>query len=263
MISYIKKTYTPQLTIICVPYIIITLFLLLNYSINWIFVLIFMFLFGIIGNGIVGHRLISHRQFLPARWLYPILYLLCTLAAFAPVWYWRAQHWHHHKFSDDKIDVHSPHTQRFWDSFFGWALKQKFIKVVLKTEKAALRESLNNPLMKFFHNYNYTLIYIFIISLGLFSPELLLSYFIFYWIEIVRLGLITSLAHIDLPFSYRNFETTDKSYNNLILGYITFGFGWHNNHHAKPMSLDTQVKWWEYDLEAKVAKLITLIPGSR
>mgnify|MGYP003705132377 CR=1 FL=1 len=94
-------------------------------------------------------------------------------------------------------------------------------------------------------------------------PALLLSYLIYYWIEVVRLGLITSVAHLNIPFSYRNFDTDDRSQNNLLLGYLTFGFGWHNNHHANPRDLDTQVRWWEFDLEAKIAKLINLIPGKR
>ena len=263
MISYIKKTYTPQLYFVAVPFLILTLALATISSINWWAVIFFMLFLGIIGNGIVGHRLIAHRQFRPADWLRPILYLLCTMAAFAPVWYWRAQHWHHHKFSDTDVDVHSPHTKSLWDSFLGWALKNKYIKTVVRTEKASLKESLEDKNMRFYNKYNYHIIWLFVLVTGVLSLDLLLSYLIFYWIEILRLGLITSLAHTDAPFSYRNYDTDDKSYNNILLGYLTFGFGWHNNHHAKPMSLDNQVKWWEFDLEAKIAKMINLIPGTR
>lgn len=263
MINYIKKTYTPQVYYIVVPFIIMTVFLSFSQQINWLAVGLFMLVLGIIGNGVSGHRLIAHRQFNPANWVRPVLYFLCTLAAFAPVWYWRAQHWHHHKFSDKEVDVHSPHTKSFWDSFFGWALKNKYIKTVVKTERASLKESLEDSGIKFYNKYNYQVIWCFIGILGFVSLELLFAYLIFYWIEIARLGLITSLAHINMPFSYRNYDTDDKSYNNAILGYLTFGFGWHNNHHARPMSLDTQLKWWEFDFEAKIAKLINLIPGNR
>jgi stearoyl-CoA desaturase (delta-9 desaturase) len=222
-----------------------------------------MLVFGIIGNGIAGHRLIAHRQFKPANWVKAVLYLICTLAAFAPVWYWRAQHWHHHKYADEPVDVHSPHTRSLWDSFFGWALMQKYVRLVLKTERASLKESLEDPQLKFYVDHSYRVVWAFVLLSLLISPSFLLAYLIYYWIEIVRLGTITSLAHLDIPFSYRNFETEDQSRNNLLLGYLTFGFGWHNNHHAKPMLLDTQIRWWEFDLEAKIAKLINLIPGKR
>jgi stearoyl-CoA desaturase (delta-9 desaturase) len=263
MIKYIKKTYTPQLTLIVVPYFLLTIVLSFLSSVNWWLVFIFLFLIGIIGNGVVGHRLIAHRQFKSASWLKPLLFLTCTLAAFAPVWYWRVQHWHHHKFSDQESDIHSPSVRSLWDSFFGWALKQDYVRTVIRTEKASLRESLNDPLMKFFHEYNYLIIWIFIVTISIISLDLLFSYLIFYWIEIIRLGLITSVAHIESPGSYRNFNTPDKSFNNIFLGYLTFGFGWHNNHHANPMALDTQIRWWDYDFDAIIAKLIQFIPGKR
>ena len=133
----------------------------------------------------------------------------------------------------------------------------------MTSEKRSLRESLNDKNMNFFYRFNYYIIYLFLIALSICSIELLLAYLIFYWLEIFRLGIITSLSHINIPFSYRNFETNDKSYNNLLIGYCTFGFGWHNNHHAHPMLIDTQIKWWEFDLEGKLAKIINLIPGKK
>lgn len=260
----LRKKYTPQLYIIVLPYIILTTILLYFYNIDWLFVGILMFLFGILGNGIGGHRLIAHKQFNPANWVRQVLYSLCTLAAFAPIWYWNAQHIHHHKFSDTLIDIHSPKYTSIWNSFFGWALQQKYIRVVARTEKVAIFTGLNDHNMKFYTTWNYKLIWGFIVVTGVLIPDLLLAYFIYYWIEIVRLGLITSVSHMDnIPFNYRNFNTIDDSKNNLILGYITFGFAWHNNHHANPNNLDTQVKWWEFDLEAKFAKLLNGLPGKR
>lgn len=259
----LRGTYTPQVTSIVLPYLALTGVLLTLVDINWWLVAVCMLVFGIIGNGVAGHRLIAHRQFKPAIWVRRILYLLCTLAAFAPVWYWRAQHWHHHKYADHDIDVHSPHTRSFWDSFFGWALMQKYVRLVLKTERASLKESLDDPDLKFYVENNYRVIWAFVLLALIVSPTFVLAYLVYYWFEVLRLGTITSLAHMNIPFSYRNFETEDKSKNNLLLGYLTFGFGWHNNHHAKPMMLDTQIHWWEFDLEAKIAKLINLIPGRR
>lgn len=233
------------------------------YSINWLSVAVFMLVFGIIGNGVVGHRLVAHKQFEPAHWIRGFLYLLCTLAAFSPVWFWRAQHWHHHKFSDQDADVHSPITKSFWYSFFWWAMKQESVRTVLRTEGPSVRESFRDPAIKFLASWNYKIIWLFIIVLGTISPALVLAYFIFFWIEIIRLGALSTLMHLKLPFSYRNFETDEHSQNNVILGHLTFGLGWHNNHHMYPKRLDNQIKWWEFDLEAKLSKLIALIPGKR
>ncbi len=255
--------YTPQFTRVILPFTILTPILLYFYSVNWWLVATFFVLFGLIGNGVIGHRLIAHRQFKPAHWLRKPLLLICTLGAIAPVWYWRIQHWHHHKHSDQPQDIHSPITQSWFISFFGWAMYNDFVKQVLATERKTLRESLNDPDMRIYFKHTYNIVWLWCAILFAIGPAILLSYLVYYWIEQFRFGLTTTYAHKAMPLSYRNFETDEFSQNNYIIGHLTFGLGWHNNHHAHPMRLDNQVKWWEFDTEAKLAKLITLIPGSR
>lgn len=255
--------YTPQFTRVILPFTVLTPVLIYFYSVNWFWVAVFFLLFGLIGNGVVGHRLVAHRQFTHARWLRKPLLLLCTLGAIAPVWYWRIQHWHHHKYSDQEADIHSPITKSWFISFFGWAIYNDFVKQVLATERRSLRESLADPDMRVYFKHTYNIVWAFMVLLFLIDPVLLASYLAYYWIEQIRFGLTTTYAHKNCLFSYRNFETREYSTNNYIIGHLTFGLGWHNNHHAHPMRLDNQVRWWEWDAEAKLAKLISLIPGSR
>ncbi len=40
----------------------------------------------------------------------------------------------------------------------------------------------------------------------------------------------------------------EQGYNSLIFGAISFGEGWHNNHHASPRSARMGQRWWELDL---------------
>ena len=56
---------------------------------------------------------------------------------------------------------------------------------------------------------------------------------------------ITSLSH---RVGRRRFETSDHSRNSLFLALITFGEGWHNNHHFYPSSAKQGFKWWEIDI---------------
>ena len=56
---------------------------------------------------------------------------------------------------------------------------------------------------------------------------------------------INTVNHLS---GYRNFETTDQSKNNFILGYLAWGEGWHNNHHHNQKKFHFQCKWWEFDL---------------
>ena len=56
---------------------------------------------------------------------------------------------------------------------------------------------------------------------------------------------INSLAH---RFGTPRFETGDDSRNNLWLALLTFGEGWHNNHHFFPGTARQGFYWWEVDL---------------
>ena len=49
-------------------------------------------------------------------------------------------------------------------------------------------------------------------------------------------------------FGRRRFDTDDESRNSLILALITFGEGWHNNHHRYHASERQGFYWWEIDL---------------
>jgi stearoyl-CoA desaturase (delta-9 desaturase) len=62
--------------------------------------------------------------------------------------------------------------------------------------------------------------------------------------QITVTNLSTILGH---GSGYRNFDTKDKSTNSALLAAITWGEGWHNNHHAKPRRWFFGVKWWEID----------------
>jgi stearoyl-CoA desaturase (delta-9 desaturase) len=77
------------------------------------------------------------------------------------------------------------------------------------------------------------------------------------FIEHARINAISSLSHMKLPLSYRNFDTPDDSYNNIVIGILSFGFGWHNNHHNNQRELINSHRWYEVDLEGLFARLIS------
>jgi stearoyl-CoA desaturase (delta-9 desaturase) len=56
---------------------------------------------------------------------------------------------------------------------------------------------------------------------------------------------VNSLAH---TFGRRRYATRDDSRNNAWLALLTFGEGWHNNHHHYPGSARQGFFWWEIDL---------------
>jgi len=45
----------------------------------------------------------------------------------------------------------------------------------------------------------------------------------------------------------RRFAIRDDSRNNWWIALISFGEGWHNNHHAHPTSARHGLAWYEFD----------------
>jgi stearoyl-CoA desaturase (delta-9 desaturase) len=56
---------------------------------------------------------------------------------------------------------------------------------------------------------------------------------------------VNSVTHL---WGYRNYEVSDSSRNNWVIGLTNNGEGWHNNHHASPRCAAHGHKWWELDL---------------
>jgi stearoyl-CoA desaturase (delta-9 desaturase) len=57
--------------------------------------------------------------------------------------------------------------------------------------------------------------------------------------------LVNSATHL---WGTRRFATRDDSRNNFWLALLTFGEGWHNNHHHFPSAARQGFYWWEIDI---------------
>jgi stearoyl-CoA desaturase (delta-9 desaturase) len=62
----------------------------------------------------------------------------------------------------------------------------------------------------------------------------------------------------DPKFGVKAGKGNDASHNVWWWALLTFGEGWHNNHHLHPGDYRIGRKWWEIDLGAYVIKLIKL-----
>ena len=94
-------------------------------------------------------------------------------------------------------------------------------------------------------------------DLGTSGPQMLVWGFFVSTIVLFHATVtINSLAH---QFGSRRFETRDDSRNNWMLALITFGEGWHNNHHFFPGSARQGFIWWELDLTWIGLKLLAAL----
>lgn len=251
--SYFYKVYLPiqLITLVSVA------FMLLGYvNVNWLLVFVAWFLIGPIGLGVGFHRLFSHRQFETYRPIELTLAVLGTLAAYGPLFYWVSEHQHHHKYVDTDKDINNP-KHGFWHSFLYWRFIKEAESCVLLKDRNVLAV-IGDPKLKFINTHFVKFIYGFLIISLLFGVDVFVSIFVLpILIEQLRVNILNSIAHVKIIGSYQNFPDKDSSYNNVLLGYLTFGFGWHNNHHSNPRELINTHRWYEIDIEGIIGYLLS------
>jgi stearoyl-CoA desaturase (delta-9 desaturase) len=173
-----------------------------------------------------------------------------------PVLFWSAVHQQHHRASDEEIDPSSPKHYGFFESFLIYRFRESVLKKT-HIRNYCVKQILKDPVLMFLSKHFTKIIWSVIIVLASIDLNLLLNLFLIpVALEHVRTNLVSSLSHMKIPFSYRNYETNDNSQNNFILGYLTFGFSWHNNHHAHPRNSSCHEKWWEVDVEGIICRLL-------
>ncbi|MCX7594329.1 MAG: acyl-CoA desaturase [Fischerella sp.] len=221
---------------------------------NWKAVGVCLFLHWVTGGlGITlgYHRLVTHRSFQTPKWLEYFLVLCGTLACQGGPIEWVGMHRMHHLYSDQELDPHDS-NRGFWWSHMGWM----FYHSPLQPEIPRFTKDIgDDPVYQFFQN---NLVWL-QVALGL--VLLLLGGWSFVvWGVFVRLVLVwhctwfvNSATH---KFGYRTYDAGDRSTNCWWVALLTYGEGWHNNHHAFQYSARHGLQWWEIDLTWMTIQLL-------
>lgn len=188
------------------------------------------------------HRLITHRSFKAPKWLEYVLLFCGTLACQTPL-QWIANHRLHHRYSDTPDDPHDI-NKGFWWTHVGWILyKQPGSDIIEKYAKDISRD----PVYVFFDKT--MLVWQLILAIGLYYMG---GFPFVVWGIFVRLvavyhstWFVNSATH---KFGYQTYNAGDQTTNCWWVALISYGEGWHNNHHAFPRSARHGLKWWEIDV---------------
>jgi len=199
------------------------------------------------------HRYFSHRSYKMGRASQFVMAFLAQSSAQKGVLWWAAQHRQHHRHSDDKNDVHSPRQQGFWWSHVGWVLSNRHDSY----DAGRVADFGKYPELRWLDRHHWVPTTVFaaaVLCAGGWLPFLwgyVLSTVLLYHCTFS----INSLAHL---FGTRRFDTPDDSRNNWWLALVTFGEGWHNNHHYVMASARQGYRWWEIDITYAVLKVLNL-----
>ncbi|CAI9263764.1 unnamed protein product [Lactuca saligna] len=206
-----------------------------------------------IGLTLSYHRNLAHHSLKLPKWLE---YLFAYFGVLAFQWdpiSWVSVHRLHHKYVDSEKDTHSP-TFGFWYSHAGWLFDSAYI--IEKFQETNNVDDLKNQVFYRFIQRTYIL-HLFahvclIYAYGGFSYIVWVVGVMTTWSYHVTF-LVNSACHV---WGTQKWDTGDLSKNNWWVALLTFGEGWHNNHHAFEYSARHGLEFWQFDLSWYIIRFL-------
>jgi stearoyl-CoA desaturase (delta-9 desaturase) len=209
------------------------------------------------GITLAFHRLLTHRSFKTPKWLEYILTLFGSLAIQGGPIKWVATHRVHHAFSDRPQDPHSP-NHGFWWAHILWLFAYDEVLDHPVKHKRYASDLASDPVHRFIERT--FVVQTFVLGGLLFAwggwPAVIWGIFLRAVFVYHGTWLVNSAAHI---WGYQTYQTNDGSRNNWWVALVSYGEGWHNNHHAYPNSAAHGLRWWEFDITYLTIRFLWLL----
>lgn len=210
----------------------------------------------VVGWGVVGgfHRYFSHRSYKTSR---PVQFLIAVIGCLSlqkgPLW-WAAYHRVHHKTADTENDPHSPVEGGFWHGHMGWL----FGRDLLAADPDLVKDLRKYPELVWLDRLWMVpgLLFAAVCYAALGWGGVVVGYCLAIGIIFQVTFAVNSIGHLYGPQRYR---TSDRSRNNIVMGYLAMGDGWHNNHHRVPYSARSGFAWYELDTAYLVIRLLAFL----
>jgi len=206
-----------------------------------------------VGIGMCYHRLLTHRGYQVPKWLEYAMATCATLSLEGGPMFWVSTHRVHHQLSDQEGDPHTPREGGWW-AHTGWILFGNALHAqteVLNRYSPDLARDRFHVWLSKYHWIPLTASGVVLFAGGwLFGGPrsavgmLLWGVFLRVTLGLHATWLVNSATHM---WGSRRFATRDSSRNNWWVALVSGGEGWHNNHHAHPVSARHGMAWYEID----------------
>lgn len=212
------------------------------------------YLTGALGVTLCYHRTLTHRSLRMVRPLEYLTAILGTLAFQGSPIDWVATHRVHHAHSDRQGDPHTTRKGLMW-AHLTWIVRTNRAVPVAGQRDRYVPDLVGDP---FYRTLEWLHVPLQVaLAAALFAAG---GWSWVVWGVFARLvftyhttWLVNSAAH---SVGYRTYATTDRSTNSWWVALLSFGEGWHNNHHAFPYSARHGMAWYEVDPTWWIVKLL-------
>jgi fatty-acid desaturase len=192
------------------------------------------------------HRLHTHRGFKTFKLFEYFLAVCGTLTLEGGPIFWVATHRLHHQHSDQPEDPHTPRVSGFW-AHLGWILFGEAHHNDTARMARYAPDLGRDPFYRWLTSYHWVPLTVLGFTLLAIGGWGLVNWAIFLRVVVGMHStwLVNSATHM---WGRRRFATKDDSRNTWWVALLTFGEGWHNNHHAHPTSARHGLAWYEFDV---------------
>jgi stearoyl-CoA desaturase (delta-9 desaturase) len=201
---------------------------------------------GSLGIGMGYHRLLTHRGYKTPKWVEYFLTICGTTALEGGPLAWVGTHRVHHQNTDKEGDPHSPRDGGLW-AHMGWIMTGKAMHNSTKELLPYVPDLRKDKFQLWISEWHW--VPLAVCGIALFAvgglPFLLWGVFMRVVVGLHSTWLVNSATHM---WGSRRFLTDDTSKNSFWVAILTFGEGWHNNHHAVPQSARHGLAWYEIDM---------------
>jgi stearoyl-CoA desaturase (delta-9 desaturase) len=212
---------------------------------------------GGIGISLGFHRMLTHRSLRCPRWLEYAFALCGTLALQGGPIDWVATHRAHHAHTDREGDPHNVRRGLRW-AHIEWLYRYNDARPSEAEQRRLAPDLAGDPVYRFLER-TYVLWQI-ALGLVLFAaggwPWVIWGIFVRVVVTYHVTWLVNSAAH---DSGYRSYRTGDRSTNNWVVALLTWGEGWHNNHHAFPYSARHGLRRFEIDVTWYSIRLLAML----
>jgi fatty-acid desaturase len=198
------------------------------------------------GIGMGYHRLLTHRGYRTPKWMEYFLSICGTLSLEGGPIFWVATHRVHHQHTDRDGDPHTPHDGGWW-AHAGWILTGEALHHETALMARYAPDLTKDRFQVWLSKYHY--VPLIVVGLALLAwggwACVMWGIFLRVTLGLHATWLVNSATHM---WGSKRFPTRDDSRNNWWVALLTGGEGWHNNHHAHPVSVRHGLAWYEFDL---------------
>ena len=216
------------------------------------------FFYACVGHSVGYHRYFAHRSFRAPRWAEVMFTVAGVLGCIGSPVGWAQMHRRHHVYSDREGDPYTAHRhpRPTWR-----ALMVSGYDAEPGSARGMRRMFRTDRLQVFVMRYYFGIVAGFAGTLWLVDWR----WFVYGWA--VPVGWTLWMAGLDAwathRHGYRNHDTPDASRNLWWCALLSWGEGWHNNHHANPRAWSYRERWWEWDPGAVVVWAILRLSRGR